>query len=568
MRIQTQRKGAKTQRGKPQPKKKKKGTPPVVDNIGRMQTQPVTHGSVPNSFIHKHSASIIGVLSGFDRLRLRGTLRQLYGPQVMEAYLNACHILIKDFGQLVERTTLAIKEKARALAAQAGRPFLFVPSSQTSKEELVRRIAAKDQVTEGLIAILNAVEPCQSFRVVGNRQTKMIELKVETRKCSHLYFYFEHARFGFMHLRLQTWFPFQVNICLNGRHWLARQLDQAGVAYQKKENTFLRVADLGRAQALLDQQLEMDWPKELGQLLRQVHPLGRQICRPLDLEYYWSASETEYATDVIFKDADSLARLYPSWVHHAMSSFSSPDVMRFLGRYVPVSTGKVWGQFEGEIISDSKRRTEGVRVKHSVNGNSIKFYDKQGSVLRVETTIVRPEEFRTYRKPEGRPKETKRWLPLRRGLADLPRRADISHRSNERYLQALAAVSGTVPLFEWVQKTCQPVTKAGQRYRALNPWAPEDGRLLELINQGEFAINGFRNRDMRAAYFKSRATEQESKRRTGWMGRRLRLLRAHGLIQKVSGTHRYIVTPKGRMTTTALLAARKADVEQLTKMAA
>ena len=94
---------------------------------------------------------------------------------------------------------MAIKEKARALAVQAGRPFLFVPSSQTSKEELVRRIAAQDQVTEGLIAVLTAVEPCQSFRVVGNRQTKMIELKVETRKCSHLYFYYEHPRFGFMH---------------------------------------------------------------------------------------------------------------------------------------------------------------------------------------------------------------------------------------------------------------------------------------------------------------------------------------------------------------------------------
>jgi hypothetical protein len=343
----------------PQPKKKKKGTPPVVDNIGRMQTQPVTRGSVPDGFIHKHAASIIGVLSGFDRLRLRGAWRELYCPQVMEAYLNACHILIKDFGRLVQRTTLAVKEKARALAAQAGRPFLFVPSSQTSKEELVRRLAAKDQVTEGLIAVLNAVEPCQSFRVVGNRQTKMIELKVETRKCSHLYFHFEHARFGFMHLRLQTWFPFQVNVRLNGRHWLARQLDQAGIAYQKKENTFLRVADLGRAQALLDQQLETDWPKELNQLSRQVHPLHRQIGRPLGLQYYWSASESEYATDVIFKDTGSLARLYPGLVDHAMSSFSSPDVMRFLGRSVPLGTGKVTGQFKGEIISDTKRRPEG-----------------------------------------------------------------------------------------------------------------------------------------------------------------------------------------------------------------
>jgi hypothetical protein len=486
----------------------------------------------------------------------------------MEAYLNACRILIKDFAQLVDRTTKAVKAKAQALAQQAGRPWIFVPSSQSSKEEMARKIALKEGVTEGLICILNAVEPCQSFRVCGNRETKMIEIKVETRKCSHLYFYYDHAEFGFMHLRLQTWFPFQVNVCLNGRHWLARQLDKAGIAYQKKENTFVRIANMQKAQTLLDEQLQTDWPKELGRLLKEVHPLHREICRPLALQYYWSASETEYATDVMFKDAQSLARLYPSLVHHAMSSFSSPDVMRFLGRNVPVGTGKVPSHFKGEIISDSKHRPEGVRVKHSLHGNTIKFYDKQGSVLRVETTIVRPQEFTSYRKAEGHPKSKKAWRVLRRGVADMKRRAEVSARANERYLQALAATGGTIPLFEWVQKTCKPVVRAGQRYRALNPWAPEDGKLLELVNRGEFALNGFRNRDIRAAFFKSRASEAEKKRRSGWIGRRLRILRAHGLIQKVTGTHHYIVTDKGRITITALLSARKADVEQLTKMAA
>jgi hypothetical protein len=486
----------------------------------------------------------------------------------MEAYLNACRILIKDFGQLVEQTTRAVKDKARALAEALKRPYIYVPNSQISKEDLVRNIAHKDQITEGLIAILSAVEPCQSFRVKGNPQTKFIELQLTTRKCTHLYFYYEHPLFGFMHLRLQTWFPFQVNLWINGRHWLGRQLDQAGIGYQKKGNTFLRIADLGRAQQLMDQQLETDWPKELGAILNTVHPLNRHICRPLGLKYYWSASDTEYATDVMFKDADSLARLYPSWVHHAMSSFSSPDVMRFLGHYVPTTTGKVWGQFVGEIISDTKRRPEGVRVKHSVNGNSLKFYDKQGSVLRIETTIAHPEHFKTYRKPEGRPKDSKRWLPLRRGLADFKRRAEISKRANHRYLDALAATSGTVPLFEWVEKTCQPVCRHGQRYRGLNPWSKQDALLLELVNRGEFALNGFRSRDLCRAFFKPTANAFERKRRMGWMCRRVRLLRAHGLVQKVAGTHRYVVTEKGRTTITAILAARKADLDQLTKIAA
>jgi hypothetical protein len=486
----------------------------------------------------------------------------------MESYLSASHILLKNFGQLVQQTTEAVKARAMALAQKTNRPFVFVPSNQISKEEMARKIASRDKVTEGLICILNSVEPCYSFSVCGNRQTKKIELRLEPRKCSHFYFYFEHARFGFMHLRLQTWFPFQVNLCLNGRHWLARQLDQAGIAYQKKDNTFLRVADLPGAQELLNEQLQTDWPRELTKILTQCHPLHRQICRPLALQYYWSASDTEYATDVIFKDAAALAGRYPSFVHHAMSSFSSPDVLRFLGRYVPLHTGKVDERFTGEIISDSKERPEGVRVKHSAEGNSIKFYDKAGSVLRVETTIVRPEHVKTYRRPEGRPKEKKAWRALRRGLADLPRRAEISRRANDRYLQALANTSGAVPLSDCIEQACKPIVRKGRRYRALNPWSPEDAKLLEIINRGEFALNGFRNRNIRDLYFQGHCHSSQLRRRAGQITRRLGLLRAHGFIQKVSGTHRYVLTPRGRTAVTALLSARKADVEQLTKMAA
>jgi len=112
-------------------------------------------------------------------------------------------------------------------------------SSQISKEQLARQIAQQDGVTEGLIAVLSAVEPCKSFRVVGNRQTKQIELRIEPRKCLHFYFYFEHKQFGFMHVRLQTWFPFQIDVCLNGRHWLAKQLEAEGIGYRKRENAII-----------------------------------------------------------------------------------------------------------------------------------------------------------------------------------------------------------------------------------------------------------------------------------------------------------------------------------------
>ena len=541
--------------------------PPDLGKIGFMKTQPLTHGSTSNSFLHKHRERITGILHGFDRLRLRGTLRTLYHPNVMEAYLQALHILWKDFKDYAVDLTNRIKTTAIAKAEKLNRPYQYLPSCLAKKEALAKDIARRDGIDEGLIAVFACVEPCLTYFMRGNKATKRLELKLQSGKCQHLYFYHIHPKFGFMHLRLQTWFPFLIHICLNGREWLSRQMDQHQLDYQRKENCFPWISHIPGAQRLMDKQLQTQWPEDLNKILRENHPLFKEICQPLSLSYYWSAQETEYATDILFKNAPSLAAIYPNLVHHAISSFSSPDVMRFLGHAVP-ATNKVRNGFKGEVCSDLKTRPEGIRVKHSVNGNSIKVYDKQGSVLRVETTINRPKEFRVYRTAENKPDEKKSWRILRKGLADLPRRAQVSQKANERYLEALGAVSGTVPLFQWVEEICRSVAKDGRKYRGLNPWAPADGKLLEAVSRGEFVINGFRNRDLRHWLFEGRCSEKEERRRAGQVTRRLGLLRAHGLIRKVTGTHRYVLTEKGRTRITALLTARKVDVDQLTKLAA
>jgi len=530
-----------------------------------MKTTPSPAFGVSTEFLERFGDQIIGTLCGFDRLRLRGTLRHLFQPTVMEAYLNACRVLIKDFGDFAQKITDRVKAATYRAAELAGRPILYLNSSQRSKEDTAKEVARRDGLSEGLIVILSAVEPCQSYSVRGVRASKEIHLVLEQRKCLFFYHYFFHPLFGFMHARVQSWFPFTIDLCLNGREWLARQMDRAGIGYRRRENCFVAVEDWKKAQALADKQLSTDWSKELGRILNQVHPMHREICRPLAQEYYWSASASEYATDIAFARPQSLAALHPRFVHHAISSFSSPDVLRFLGRWVPTTSGKVFGQFKGEIISDLKHRPEGVRIKHSVNGNSIKAYDKQGSVLRVETTINHAQEFKVYRTSEREPGGPRSWRELRRGVADIGRRAQVSRACNKRYLQALASTTGGGnPLAKLIAKACSPLTHEGKRYRALRPWSPEDGILLQTIADGRFVLNGFRNRDLREALSPFRPQDAKACAIT----RKLRLLRAHGLIRKVPKSHRYVVTDKGRTILTALQAARAADVDQLTKMAA
>jgi hypothetical protein len=280
-----------------------------------------------------------------------------------------------------------------------------------------------------------------------------------------------------------------------------------------------------------------------------------ELFKDFPTSYYWCVFESEWATDVMFRTAEDLARLYPRFIHHGITSFSSPDIMRFLGRKAP-NQGHVHGHFEGEIVSSYKRRPEGVRLKHSVNYNSIKLYDKQGSVLRVETTINNTRDLKVFRPKRGRPcKRT--WQRMRKGTADLHRRAQLCQAANERYLDALATVSDESTLGELTRDLCRPVTDKGKRFRAIHTWDPNELHLLKTIAGGEFFITGFRNRDIARLLFpQDCASKKERKRISAAVSYRLRILRAHGLILKVHRSHRYFVTKKGRAVITALLSAQ------------
>jgi hypothetical protein len=216
------------------------------------------------------------------------------------------------------------------------------------------------------------------------------------------------------------------------------------------------------------------------------------------------------------------------------------------------------------VVTDLKRRVEGTRIKHRLNRNWIKMYDKEGSVLRVETVINDPRDMKVYRTKEGDESGAKSWQRLRKGVADIQRRTEISQAANERYVEALATVDDSRSLAELAEAVCRPVTWQGKRARALNPLAADDGRLLEAVNRGEFASNGFRNRDIRKLlYSKPAKDEAEERRQSTAFSRKLRLLRAHGLIHKIAKTHRYQLSPHGREVINALLAARQASTAKL-----
>jgi len=442
----------------------------------------------------------------------------------------------------------------------------YLASAAESKEEVARGIAQRDGIQRGLICVLSCVEPCRTFEVYHNRETRRLELVVRTRKCLFLYHYWQHPEFGFLHARMQTWFPFSVQVGLNGREWLARQMERRGMQYVRQGNCFPWVEQWSRAQQLLDRQVRTNWPQALGRLARELNPLHARMFRNFPVDYYWTTYQSEWAIDVRFPRAEVLRRLYPRLVRYGVTVLGCRDVLRFLGRPLR-RDGEVPKSFRGEVVSDLKWREEGVRIKHAVNGNSVKLYDKAytqvGSVLRAETTLHYAGEFRVYRAKEGDPGGKKSWRVMRSGVADLHRRAQISQRAAGQYLDALAGVDEQTTLEELIARLGQSRQWKGRRVRALRPLG-DDRTLLEAVGRGEFTLNGFRNRDLREWFFHQvAASELEKLRRSAWVSRKLRLLRAHGLIRKISGTHRYQLTDTGRKAITAILTALRSTVRQL-----
>jgi len=523
-------------------------------------------------FIAKHQDQVSGALSGFDRLVFRGTLRSIAHAAGMNQYLCNNDILLKNFGSHVEQVSQRLKTASLTEAMAARRPVRYLASSALSKEDIARRISAEDRITNGLVCVLTCVEPCRTFEIYRNRDTKHLQLQPRVRKCLFLYHYAVHPVFGFLNARIQTWFPFSIQICLNGREWLAHQMDAVGLAYLRHDNCFPWIEDWSTAQQLMNQQLKVDWPALLDGIARTLNPIHDQIFRAHPTTYYWSTYQSEWAIDIIFRKPAELRRLYPRLLQHAMTTFGSTDVMRFLGRRVPRS-GEIPKRFAGEVVSDLHERQEGVRIKHRLNNNSVKLYDKafsiMGNVLRAEGTINNVDDFRVYRPKEGGPRSDLAWRPLRRGIADLHRRAEVARKAAERYLDALASVDEDTTLQEVLHRLGQPRYWHGRRVRALQPFAPDDRQLIQSISRGEFTLNGFRNRDLqRLCFTQPPTTPAETRRRSAWVSRKLRLLRAHGLIYKVTGTHRYHLTKAGRIATTAILTALRSSVRQLTQTAA
>jgi hypothetical protein len=172
------------------------------------------------------------------------------------------------------------------------------------------------------------------------------------------------------------------------------------------------------------------------------------------------------------------------------------------------------------------------------------MYDKHGCVLRVETVINDPYEFKNRRRAGRRRRRTLGWHPLPKGVAFLPRYATVSAAANHRYLDALAVVDDPAPAHRALDRLVQPIRdRHGRSFRAFNPATAPDVAVFAAVLRGEHTLQGFRNREVRTRLFGPPAAAD--RRRSAQASRLVKRLHLRGLVAKIPPPRRWRITNSG-----------------------
>ena len=486
-------------------------------------------------FVTKFASLLVCTLHCFDRVIFKGHLA-MAAPAELERFVDyvlkvrRCHFIKVVAPEWSER----LVQHAQTVARQAGRAYLY-RTGPLNKQQWAEGLLRAERIEQGLVGILCTQETCNSFALVpGDQRPRFVSRPRQQRV---LYYYFLDPQLGLIHVRLQTWAPFTLQVYANGHNWLTQQLVRLGVGFVIKDNAFTQLDEPTKAQHQADRFAKLDWPKILNRYAHQVNPLLRKELARYRLR--WVVDQAEFATDLLFKSRTALAGLYQKLVQFATVTFTPKDILGFLGR-------KWDRRFDGDVHTEVKTdRLLGTRIKHRMTRNWLKMYDKFGLILRVETVINRPREFSVFRTRFHRDGKTSQgFFPMNKDTASLIHYQEQALACNRRYLDALSVVNDPAPAYQELRQLTEPKVVAGRSYAGFNPARREDVRLFAAVLEGDHIARGFRNKDIRATVFGVKA--KPASRESAAVGRLVKRLHARQLVAKIPRTRRWRVTESGR----------------------
>jgi hypothetical protein len=480
-----------------------------------------------------------GILSCYDRIVLTGNLYPLCFPQGATNFLYRQHIRIFDYVKFAEPLRDEIVPAIETLAKDNGLDIEWVTPETGRKEARIQAILKTRGHQPGIVHIFAAMEKCRLYKPWHDKASHKTYLKAARSQCKHYYIYLIDPDLGLCYLRIPTYCPFRLQFYFNGHAWLAQQLTAKGLPFQLLDHAFVDIADFEQANTLAAQ-------LDLKALHAKLDEYASRYCPPvksLNLTCKWGILQSEYATDLVFKDEAALQAFYPHLLELLILAVKPADIATFLGR-------KLHGNFQGAAESRLNCvRHFGTRIKHTLGPVSLKMYDKFGVILRIETTVNDVSFFRQYRQVQHRQgKPSKAWAPMRKSVYSLAPLRELLEAANQRYLKFISALETPQVGVHLLQRVVETVTEKDHRYKGFNLLGEAEAELLRVLVRGEFAVAGFTNKNLRALLPDTTS---------GQTSRLLKRLRVHGLIRKVGKRYKYYLTGLGRQTATMALRVRE-----------
>lgn len=342
-------------------------------------------------------------------------------------------------------------------------------------------------------------------------------------------------------------------------------MSKSGIEFALDGNKFLDISDFDSAQKLLNSQLDTRWTDMLSGFLPSVFPQMPQVLGS-EMSYTWTLWQSEWAKDYIFHDIRDLNAFMPPLLRHAFITGTGERILEYFGHPIGKNEQPHWSA-KPEISTRFNEWYNGARVRHWLDGNSLKFYNEQ-NVLRFEFTMNDPTRFKIYRTKQGDDSGEKQLLQMRKGIADINVRTQVCSQRIGHLTDRIASLDDSATVAQLLSKFGNRIKDEKRSCRALDLMG-KDLEFLRAISDPIFDTDGITNKALQkilagSAWAKGFSGKQLSAK----ISRHLALFRKHGIIRKLSEQHKYILNSVGRQVSTAVDQALGAKLCDLASLAA
>ena len=473
-----------------------------------------------NDLLREHVTLTVECL---DRIYLNGYISTLQTPGQL------VNFLIRHRGHkipspvLLGRITQAFVRAVKSFARKHNIPLVHFERGQR-KDDVAAEYRKKFDRSEGVVFIGVAQERANAFKGRKKDQKGYVGFEYSRQKVfvNHYYFYIQDEDFGPAFIKVCTYAPYAIKVCLNGHEWVKRQLRKEGIGFEELDNGFLSCEDPERLQALCDQlgpeQIQAFFDKWMQRLPLPLTAEDRKA------GYYHRLSvwQVEVSHTQVFSDPVRGREFFEAVIRENLDLGRPDRVQLVFDRKIIKTTP---GRFRTRVIEEGVLPSLHIEYKKS----HVKQYFKENRALRTETTINDPKDF-----------------GVKKGLANLPYLQKIGCEINRRLLDVQRISHDCHLSQQSVERVVQPtVTQDGQRAPGLRFGQPRVMALLAALTLFVHTTHGFTHRTLRPHVADLLGVDREAYR-ANQMSYDLRRLSLKGIIWRVPHSHRYVLTPYGR----------------------